>query len=273
MKKLIPIRSMYIASPGKVLLAFDFSQAESWVVSRLADCKAMKQALDRAGTVYDIHYTTARGMYSYPEEKIPSKDERYMGKKFNHSCSYGTTYLMIAHTINSEAIYPPYLTVSNPEAKRLHEKWLALYYEIPIWWIDIQRKLDQDRTLRTPYGRERVFYQRWGNELFKEAYAFIPQSTVGDHCLGHVQPELGIEGGVRGIYKYIAKPSNGDVNILNSSHDSVILECPTSMQDEVAQQAYKLLKRPLVVNGEEFTIPIDAEVGHAWGNLEVMKLD
>ena len=268
----IPIRSMLRASPGKVLLAFDFSQAESWVVAHLANSNTMKEALKRAGTPFDIHYTTTRGIYDYSDDIIPSYDERYMGKKFNHSGSYGTSAQMIAHMINSESIYPPYLSITIAQAKRMHEKWLALYSDIPRWWFDIQRQLEASSTLKTPYGRERRFYQQWGPSLFKEAYAYIPQSTVGDHCLGATHPELGIIGGVYGIYKEIAFPSNGEVVILNSSHDSVIVEAPLKIANEVAEHTYNLLYRPLIVNGEEFKIPVDAEIGERWGELEPLKL-
>ena len=272
MKKKLKIRSMLRASPGKVLLAFDFSQAETWVVAHLANSKTMKEALHRAGTKFDIHYTTTRGIYDYADTLIPTDDERYMGKKFNHSCSYRTSAQMVAHMINAESIYPPYMSISIASAKKLHAKWLNLYPEVPRWWMDVERKLEVSRTLKTVYGRERKFYYRWGQELLKEATAFEPQSTVGDHCLGHVHPELGIEGGVRGIYYQIVKKFPNDVNILNTSHDSVIIESPVSISGEVAEKSYKLLRRPLIVNGEQFTIPVDAEQGERWGELEKMEI-
>lgn len=262
---------MLRASKGKVLLAFDLSQAESWVVSRLANSQTMKDALNRAGTKFDIHYTTSRGIYNYTQEQIPNDDERYMGKKFNHSCSYKTSPQMVAHMINAESIYPPYLSISIATAKLYHSKWLALYPEIPRWWMDVERKLEIDRTLTTVYRRTRRFYQQWGPNLFKEAIAYEPQSTVGDHCLGHIHPELGIKGGVREIYHSLVEKSNGDIAILNTSHDSVILECPVAVSREVSEQAYKLMKRPLIVNGEEFTIPVDGEMGERWGELEKLS--
>jgi len=36
----------------------------------------------------------------------------------------------------------------------------------------------ENRTLVNPFGRPRTFHERWGEELFREAYADIPQSTV-----------------------------------------------------------------------------------------------
>src|SRR5208282_2214554 len=50
-----------------------------------------------------------------------------------------------------------------------------------IFHKDIQDALAaNDCVLYSPHGRRRVFLNRWGDELFKEAYAQIPQATVSD---------------------------------------------------------------------------------------------
>ena len=267
----LPIRSFLTASPEKVLLEFDFSQAEAWVVAYLANCREMKAALVRKGDK-DIHSTSGRALFSIPEDAPISSDARYMGKKFNHASNYGTSPMMIAHMVNSESINPPYTTITIAQAKTYHQRWKDLFHEIPRWWLDIQRELSDSRTLKTPYGRERVFYGQWGDSLFKEAYAYIPQSTVADHCLGAVQPEVGIKGGIRGIFKEFVKGriSSGrpEIALLNTSHDSLILECPNSISKEVQETCVNLLQRPLQIGGETFTIPVDCKIGHAWGELE-----
>lgn len=261
----IPIRSILRASPGKVLLAFDFAQAESWVVAHLANCFEMKNALKFG----DIHTTTARILYDIPEDKAPSKEQRYLGKKFNHSFNYGTSAHMITHMINAESINPPYITINLPQAKVLHNKMKERYWEIPAWWLEIQRELGTSRRLKTPYGRERTFYGQWGDSLFKEAYAYIPQSTVADHCLGAIQPELEIPGGIREIYRRCVTP---EIRLLNTAHDSLILECPTGAASELAPRVKDLLCRPIFILGETFTIPVDAEIGERWGEMEKLEL-
>ena len=39
-----------------------------------------------------------------------------------------------------------------------------------------------NRTLVSPNGRTKQFLNKWEDELFREAYAQIPQSTVSDQC-------------------------------------------------------------------------------------------
>jgi len=122
--------------------------------------------------------------------------------------------------------------------------------------------------MQTVYGFRRKFWGIYGDDLKKEMTAFEPQSTVADHMHGAIQPELGIRGGNLAIYQDIVLPSKGDIAIVNTAHDSVMLEVPSPLVSEIVEQVVGLLKRPLVIKGETFTIPVDAEVGERWKEME-----
>jgi DNA polymerase I-like protein with 3'-5' exonuclease and polymerase domains len=169
--------------------------------------------------------------------------------------------------INKDSDKPPYVVITIDEAKQHRNTWLG-YYRIQHWWKEIEEQLSKNRTLITAYGRRRVFFQQWGEELFKAATAHEPQSVVADHFNGRVHPELGIRGGLIEIHRQIAKPSNGEIKILNQSHDSCILEVPKNNAHDILGHMKHLLRRPLVVRGHEFTIPVDGEIGERWGEME-----
>lgn len=263
--KQLKLRSMFIASPGKVLVSIDLSQAETWVVAHLANEPNMKHSLVSS----DIHRDTAVFLDSCkPEEVTPVS--RYKAKKTNHGLSYRMSYMRLAQVINQESDKPPYLVVSMPEARRMYDRWHSLY-NLKTWWNQIEYELSQNnRTLVTPYGRIRTFFGAWGNELFKEATAHVPQSTVADHLNGAVQPVLGIEGGLLTVFKRFVQ--NNTIRVLNQGHDSFISEMDAKVYPEIIPQIISLVKRPLIVNNEQFTIPVDCEVGERWGELEKYKL-
>lgn len=267
----IAIRSQIIAPKGKLLLAVDLSQAETWIVAHLANEKTMKHEL-RFG---DIHAATARAIYKLPPEAkkgyLMSDGQRYIGKKSNHANSYRQGYLMYVQSVNLESDKPPYIVLDNKEGKRHHDIWHETY-NIKPWWLDLEESLKRDHYLVTPYRRKRNFYSPLGNELYKEATAYIPQSTIADHMFGKVQKELGIEGGLLTVLYKVVLPSKGEIRLINTSHDSAILEVPKESITDVAERTVKILHRPLVVNGEQFTIPVDAEHGERWGELEKMKV-
>lgn len=281
----ISLRSMYIAPPGKVLVAADLSQAESWIVAYLANEPSMKYSLNKS----DIHTDSAAALF-HPENSCLHrwrkredgetrfcticeieivKSARYIGKRYNHASAYRMKYVRAAEVINKDSDKPPFVTVTLSESKMFQERWHARY-NLKNWWASIENKLSNSRTLTTVYGFRRTFFSQWGDELFKEATAFEPQSTVADHFNGAIHPELGIRGGLIEIYRQLVVPYPAH-KIINQSHDSCMMEVPASSGVEIGQRMMALLKRPIVINGEEFTIPTDGEIGERWGEMEPLK--
>lgn len=259
----LKLRSMFIAPPGKLLVACDLSQAETWVVAWLADEPNMKHFL----LTSDIHTETAVALFSKTFNEI-IVEERYIGKQNNHANSYGMGPDRQAAVINKRSDQPPYVTVTVAQCKVYQREWHGIYPRIRIWHEEVKYNLNKNMTLITPYGFKRVFYGAWDKSLWKEAYAFIPQSTVSDHFHGCVQPELGVEGGLKGIYKNIV---TDEIRIINDSHDSCMLEVPANSAHEIGERVREQLKRPVVINGESVTIPVDLEIGERWGELEKVK--
>lgn len=265
----LAIRSQIIAPPGKRLIAVDLSQAEAWIVAAKAEEEKMFRALNGG----DIHSQTACIILDKPEGSTAdngklTKDDRYLGKKCNHAFNYRMGPARAAEVINKEGI----VTVTQKDTKKFHQAYINYYLGLRKWWTEIEEKLRVEPILTTVYGRKRRFYQPYGDELFKEATAFEPQSTVADHMFGAVHPELGIKGGILEVYNQIIKPSAGEIKAINTSHDSLILECPVDLVSEITGQTVSIIRRPLVINGNEFTIPVDAEIGERWGEMEKVKL-
>lgn len=283
----LKIRSQVHAPKDHVLFQADLSQAESWVVAHLANEPRMIKALKFG----DIHVETAGALFfddkfcNHTWIRLKTADKqwhceacnsiivdtsRYIGKQNNHANSYGMEAPRQAQVINKQSDKPPYVTVTVAQCRVYQAKWHGFYPNIQNrFWTSIQEQLNRNRTLTTFYGRERMFFGQWGKELFKEGYAHIPQSTVADHFNGAVSPILGIEGGLRLVYnRYV---TTGACRITNQSHDSLIAELHKDLVSEIGAGIIACLKRPMVINECEFTIPVDAEVGERWGELEPFK--
>lgn len=279
------IRSMFVAPKDHILIAMDLSQAETWVTAHLANESTMKYALEHS----DIHTITASAFFNSPctndngfhdWKKTPGDIrvcticnatvdyvQRYTGKKNNHANSYRQGPAQLVRSVNAESDQPPHLIITLAQANKFNRQWHALYIGIKKWWASIENDLIRyDRVLTTPYGRKRTFYDGMGEPLLREATAHIPQSTVGDHALGAIQPELGIAGGILGISKL--PDVRKYCKLIQTAHDSILLECPTEARSEIIPQVYGQFKRPLIVNDQNFTIPVDVEVGERWGELE-----
>jgi DNA polymerase I-like protein with 3'-5' exonuclease and polymerase domains len=226
----------------------------------------------------DIHHDTACVLFDKSSDELIElkkadqtqyKAMRYTGKRYNHASAYRMGYQRAAQVINQDSDKSPYVVVTLKQSKDFHERWTS-FYNLQTWWASIESQLNVNRTLVTPYGRIRTFFAPWGQELFKEATAHVPQSTVADHLNGAIQPEVGIVGGLREVHKRYVVP--GALRVVNQSHDSIIAEVPTPVVQEIAQGVASLLYRPLVINNEQFTIPVDCEMGDRWGELEGVEL-
>lgn len=255
------LRSMIIAPKGKTLVACDLSQAETWIVAWLSSEYNMKDFLLNS----DIHTETARSLFNKPAPLPIITEERYIGKQNNHANSYGMKAMQQARVINKRSDQPPYVVVTIKQCKKYQESWHSLYPQIHNWHNEIKAQLSKNMTLVTPYGRSRTFFGNWGDDLFKAAYAHIPQSTVSDHFHGCVQPDLGVEGGLIAVLKNIC---TSEILLCHDAHDSCMLEVPREIANEVGERLRNTIRRPLVVNGEEITIPVDLEIGERWGEME-----
>lgn len=259
------LKSMFVPSkPDHVYIAIDLKQAESWIVAYMADEPNIKHSLQFG----DFHLDTAANALFKCDPTTVTKVMRYCGKQNNHANSYGMSDFRRMQVFNQNSDKPPYMVVTLSQSKEWGKAWHEYYFRIKQnYWRGIQDDL-QDRIIITPYGRWRQFHERWGDELFKQAYAHVPQSTVSDHFKGKLHPELGIPGGLLEVRKRFGKC----LTIVNEAHDSFLGECHKNDARQILQDCIPILQRPLVVNGEQFTIPCDCEIGSRWGELEVVKI-
>lgn len=251
-------------------LAFDLSQAESWVVAHLANEQSMMNALE----FDDIHIVTAAAMFDLDRNGLPDdefkkkyKTQRYVGKKCNHSFAYRMGENRFCTDFNKES-FDLGISISLKQAKDYRKKWHNLY-NLQTWWNEIENELSRTRQLITPYGRKRTFFDAWGKDLFNEATAYVPQSTVADHAFGKVQQGVNKPGGLLGIAKWCSE--NRPCKLVHTAHDSVMLEVPKKNIFDIAPQIYQLFRRPLMINGIIFTIPSDGEYGERWGELKSLS--
>jgi len=148
------------------------------------------------------------------------------------------------------------------EAKELIRIDKELNPHLELWHMRIQNELRQSRTLTNLLGRKHRFLGRWprpGEEgdLFRSAYSYIPQSTVGDLLIKSLV-DLYEEYGVT-------------VDIALELHDAIYTIVDEGKVDETIKVMRECMLHPLYVDGEEFTIDVDFKVGDNWGELELYE--
>lgn len=248
------LRSLFIPDEGYIFVEPDLSQAEARVVAILArDEKLLKMfeysvdihrvtsawVLMRAIPLLDLFFMEidhdaccriAQDLNKQMKD-MTSDEERQEGKKFRHAGHYDMGKREAASQIG----------ISEAKAAAALSKFHSTNANIKgVFHKEIVEFLNaNNRVLTNPFGRQRQFLNKWGSELWKEAYAQIPQSTVSDH--------------VKFAMKRIELRCNY-LMILEESHDSFLGQVPLLIN---YQYPFKLVDQFRDVTKEEMEIPID----------------
>jgi DNA polymerase-1 len=278
------IRSMFIPDEGKVFLQADSSQAEARVVAVLMRDFELLKAFD----TIDIHRRTAAlilGMTSFLDlaegqhaSDVIGKDssERFCGKKVRHAGNYDMKKARFMQEFNTDANkFEIDISISEWKAGVMLEQFHAASPKIKnVFHADIRAAIDGTRTLIDPYGGVRIFNGRMDESLYQEAYANIPQRTVGHLVQGaalKVNDELGDEVG--------SVHSNRPVNWISENHDSLLMQVPANNWEPYARLLKKHMTTPIsfklctLSRDYELIIPCDVELGEKnYAEMQKVKL-
>ncbi len=246
-------KEFIIADNDTVLFNVDLSQAENRVVAYISPEPAMINAFE---TGIDVHRQTAALIFNKPIDQISdevgsstigngSMSERFWGKKSNHSLNYDLGYKSFALVTE----------IPEADARFIVDRYHMAYPGVRQYHAWVRDRLGRGRMLENPFGRRRTFSDRWGDQLFKEAYSWIPQSTVADKI-----NRQGL------LYAYYNQEQCAPIDILNQVHDSIVFQCNFVKHtwEEIANAILclkKSLETPIVWKGTSFVIPAEFEMG------------
>jgi uracil-DNA glycosylase family 4 len=269
------LRSMFVPDEGYVFIEPDLSGAEARVVATLARdeklLKIFKYDLDLHrittgwlnGNCPDdlltqfFEETSEIKIFELKEqinkilkERINS-EQRQVGKKFRHAGHYDMGKREAARQTG----------LSEWKTKQLLDKFHSTNPNIRgVFHKEMIEALqNNNRVLISPHGRRRQFLNRWSDELFKEAYAFLPQACVSDHLKFSAQ---------------IIEKRIPYVQILSESHDSFLAQVPISHVDEMIRITREELDKPIdfklcSLSRGELVIPSEFQIGkHDWEHME-----
>ena len=243
-------REVFIPDEGKMFMAADLSQAEARVVAYLARDKGL---IDIFESGEDIHKQVAASIFNKKLDDV-TKEERELAKHIVHASNYGMGARHFAELTG--------LSAADAQTK------LNLYHihfpGIRIWHMEVARELKRSRILVTPMGRKRMFFGRWNDELLRDGYSYIPQSTVADVVL-------------KGMIN-IAHCLPDGCNIVFNIHDEVVIQMPIEFKDKIvvdcrphvdmhftmAELMIDCMSIPVEIHGRTLVIPVNVKTGKNW---------
>lgn len=257
------LRRMFIPDPGFVFLECDLSQAEPRIVALLSEDYDLLKMFD----TIDIHSWTAGLCLSIPMESVKKgSGERHIGKQARNGGNYNMRKRRLMIEVNTSArkyAVPGWQDISEKQAGLILEKFHAASPKIKeIFHAQVTEAVEETRTLINPFGRRRRFLGYMGEQLFMEAFAQIPQSTVGDQVKQAMR---------------LAKQEAPELQILCESHDAFLSQVPINNVEQYAKLIKSKLEIPIDFSGCTLSRGVlhpiaECEVGENWLDLKKFKL-
>jgi len=200
---------------------------------------------------YDIHKMTIATMLGKDVSEV-TPEQRTAGKTIRHATSYSAGPQVLANRLG----------IKMGEAKQLMELYHRANPNLRMWYQQIQEELKRSRTLTNLLGRKHRFLDRWGDSLFRSAYSYIPQSTVGDL----------LNTALLRIYNDMPK-LHFDLNILLQLHDAVYVMVEEFNVLETIKYLRDCMLIPLKCSNQEFMIDVDFKSGDSWAEGEDIEIN
>ena len=237
-------REMIIPDPGCMFISGDLSQAEMRVVAWLANDTILINTFESGQDVFNV---VASIVFDVEVEDV-TPEQRDLAKHISHACNYGMGPMTLSEVSG----------LSFADSKEKLNAYHINFPRIRMWQMEIEAKLRKVRMLETPMGRRRQFFGRWNNQLIRQAYSYIPQSTVSDVILmGMIELDRRLE---------------KDCKILLNIHDEIVIQIPDlpglkTWLPQIKALMVECMTIPIQINDRILKIPVNTKHGYDWNEV------
>ncbi len=241
----VNVRELFIASPGKTLVAFDYSQQELRILAAFAGEELMIESFNKGE---DIHAITAAQLFGKDVSEV-TKDERATGKVINFSVVYGVSSYGLSDN----------LKIGRKEAGELIDNYYKKYNKIAEYFEEKKREIHTIKVASTVLGRKRINPMKSSSQWFvknaveRELLNFAIQGTAAD-LMKMAMVEIG---------KAI---SNYDASLLLQIHDEFLFEVDENENIEKFSNEIVSIMENVKDIGVKYKV--DMKSGKVWGRME-----
>lgn len=243
------LRRAFIAPPGHVLLACDYSQIELRVLAHMSGDPRMVEAF-LAGE--DIHRRTAAEVFGLPLDQVTSR-HRSLAKAVNFGIVYGISDFGLARQLN----------IPREEARDFISRYFARYAGVKRYLDRAVAQAREQGFVRTLFGRVRYLPDIRSRIFHRRSFA---ERTAMNTPIQGTAADI-IKAAMVGVHRRL-RAEGRRARLLLQVHDELILEVPEDELEPVARMVVEVmtgavrLRVPLVV---------DARFGRDW--YEMTRLD
>lgn len=246
------IRKAFVASPGMVLIAADYSQIELRIAACLAEDEAMTEAFTSSS---DIHSKTASEIFDIPIKKVTA-DQRRVAKTVNFGILYGMSPYGLSQA----------LSIEQSDAVKYIQKYFSVHKGIKDYANRMIKFAKEKGYVETLFGFRRS----------------LPNIDSANRSLAESEERMAINAPVQGTAAEILKLAmiqlelgikNYELNkrprMLLTIHDEIVLEAPRKEVKEVAKLARETMEKIITL-----CVPMEVKVetGQNLGEMNEIKI-
>lgn len=241
----------------------DFSSLENRLTAWYANDWERLKRLAIPG--YNEHKESTSKIFGIPVEEITKEMPEYrLGKAANHAANYGLGPRKFAMTYD----------ISEKEARKILLAWREANPLTVDWQERTAAIAARDGVLTTAFGRKRWF---WSQRTYTESLSFLPQSSGADisfrAMIALMYQRINWPSYKAAMVADILSPLPEPAILVAQVHDSLLVECPYHLREEVVEAMRKAMAQPWKELGG-FSIPVEFKIGEpneSWAELHAIK--
>jgi DNA polymerase-1 len=241
------IRQAFVATPGYIIVAADYSQIELRLLAHLSGDLLLIEAFESNS---DVHEITARELFGISELAPVSKEERRIGKTIN----FGIIYGMSAFRLSRE------LGIAVNEAEHYIDKYFKRYEGVKAYFDRCKQEAESLGEIRTLLGRRRVLTDISG----------ASERDVG--FLARVALNAPIQGSAADIVKLAMIEMKKAINehsfdafLLLQIHDELMYEVLIEQEKVFVECLKRCMEQVFRL---KVPLKIDVESGYNWDDVD-----
>jgi DNA polymerase-1 len=231
------IRQAFIAPPGHVLLAADYSQIELRIMAHLSGDAGLMRAFAED---LDVHQATAADVFGVPLESVTA-DHRRLAKTINFGLIYGMSAFGVARNLGIE----------RSTAAKYVETYFARYPGVKNFMDRTRAQARESGYVETVFGRR----------------LYLPDIRAGNAQLRQYAERAAINAPMQGTAADIIKRAMIEVDAWCQREDlpaRLIMQVHDELVFEVRQDIVEAVKGPIaerMIGAAELKVPLRIELG------------
>jgi DNA polymerase-1 len=236
------IRQAFIAPPGKVLLAADYSQIELRIMAHLSADEGLQAAF---AAERDVHQATAAEVFGVPLDQVTA-DQRRSAKAINFGLIYGMSAFGLARQLG----------IDRGAAQSYVDLYFARYPGVKAY---MDRTRDQARDngyVETVFGRRLYLPDIRSRNRALQQYA--ERSAINAPMQG-TAADL-IKKAMIAVDAWCETEGRGQAALLMQVHDELVLEVPA--EPALVESISAAIRERMVAAGEgALSVPLRVDIG------------